>query len=635
MLKPVAMQKIRVAGVRDRMAGVISALHDLGAVEFAPLRVGNLAGEKPAEEYTRMAEELVRLKGIESALPSRRPVPARPLLAPGPLIAAAERVKIDARLSHIRDRLAEIVTERSEFSQALILLEGLDGLDVDLSLMQSTAACMFVGLIPTGKVASLDEALRARTDRYVLRHRHASKLESVVALVADGKKRDDVAAALQRSGFTEVRLPAACGTADNPLAELSAELNELDAEKFALEKELDLLADASFAEVASLRGMLEIQCDRAYAPSRFSRTEHAFVFDAWLPEGRFAEVAGLLKKNFGGDVGVQRVSDGELPPTLLHNPAALGPFQFMVEFISLPSAHDLDPTILFALIFPLIYGMMLGDVGYGLASLAVAFIVVRRFRGTLLEPIAKIWMYASIPTIAFGILFNEYFGFTLAHLLGYLGASPAQLPAFVSYGGLARMDNIALLLLITIFIGAFHIALGFLLGAYKGWHEGNVKHAAAKLSWLVVEASGFVLVAAGLFRALPDAVLLPAGGAMLGALAVIVWGEGPMGLIEVPGLMGNILSYARIAAAGVASVIVAELINELLLPRPEQGLLFFVLIPIYLGLHLFNIVLGMFESLIQGARLNYVEFFSKFYEGGGRQFAPFSVRADSKKGVMT
>ena len=115
-------------------------------------------------------------------------------------------------------------------------------------------------------------------------------------------------------------------------------------------------------------------------------------------------------------------------------------------------------------------------------------------------------------------------------------------------------------------------------------------------------------------------------GLFLVSVAVIAGVEGFIGVIEIPSILGNILSYTRIAAVGIVGVVIAEkLVNEFLLPLPKAGLMLFILIPLFVGLHLFNCFLAMFESLIQGGRLNIVEFRSKFLRGGGRAFRPFAL----------
>jgi V/A-type H+-transporting ATPase subunit I len=106
--------------------------------------------------------------------------------------------------------------------------------------------------------------------------------------------------------------------------------------------------------------------------------------------------------------------------------------------------------------------------------------------------------------------------------------------------------------------------------------------------------------------------------------------EGLMGIVELPGFVGNLLSYTRIAVIGVVGVILGEIINEFLRPSPTQGFLALIVLPIYLGLHAANCAIAMFEALVQGGRLNIVEFRSKFFHGGGVLFAPFAMRVKRK-----
>ncbi len=615
MFEPVEMQKIRLIGLRSDMPALVSALQELGAVQFSKVGDKRLTAEKPLESYSAITEQLIRMRGIAEQLTpqkSGKPEKEIPLYK---LLTESAGITIGRRLSWIMERLDSIKGEEADLAELARVLEGLKGMDFNLSLLRNRHLCFFIGRIGNDKLRRVEEGMRQITDRHILRTSRIGRSESVLLLAADGKFNSQISEMLQKLGFIETKPSHFPQSSDSPLKMLvgvKKKAEMLKEERAVLLAERGEISRANYQKVLALCEMLEAEAARAQAPENFGRTAQAFVITAWLPKPDFQHVADAMKLKFGNNLLIERIESDEEPPTLLGNPELLGPFQFMVEFISLPKAHELDPTLIFALTFPLIYGMMLGDAGYGLASLVLAFLVMKKFHGTMLEPVGKVWMFAAIPAIFFGIVYNEYFGFTHEALLGVK-----------LYPSISRMHNISTLLVIFIFVGAAHLALGFLLGAYNKFREGHRSHAFAKLGWLAIEISGIALVSTIMFKALPDLAIVPAAALFLIGLAAVVRAEGAMGLVEIPSLAGNILSYARILAVGIASVVVAELINELLLPRPSQGLMILVFIPVYLGLHLFNMVLGMFEALVQGARLNYVEFFSKFYEGGGRPFSPF------------
>jgi len=194
-----------------------------------------------------------------------------------------------------------------------------------------------------------------------------------------------------------------------------------------------------------------------------------------------------------------------------------------------------------------------------------------------------------------------------------------------------RVTDVQALLLLSIFTGLIHLAAGFLLGFANEWEHGK-KHAAVKLAWLAVEIGGVLAVAGFLFGAVSPEFAQAGLGLLVLGTAVIVWGEGLIGIFEIPGLASNIMSYARIAAVGIAGVILAEAINSLVLPDAKmlatpQGMVLFAAMSIaYITLHIVNTIIAMFESFVHGARLNFVEFFGKFFKGNGIRFMPFAAK---------
>jgi V/A-type H+-transporting ATPase subunit I len=263
--------------------------------------------------------------------------------------------------------------------------------------------------------------------------------------------------------------------------------------------------------------------------------------------------------------------------------------------------------------------MIVGDAGYALISLLLSLLMIKNSKsGGMLNNFAKIWMIGALYSFVFGIAFDEYFGYSHASIIGQRLYSPL----------LERAKEMPTLLLITILVGWVQVLFGFLLGAANEW-EHSRKHAIAKLSWVPIQIGGTFAVMYFLLHATDATTGMAGTGVFALGVAVLLWSEGPIGLVEIPGLASNIMSYARIAAVGVAGVVLAEIINTLVSPNPQllsspQGILVFIFVSLlYVILHIVNTIIAMVEGLIHGARLNVVEFFGKFYKGGGKAFAPF------------
>jgi len=306
-----------------------------------------------------------------------------------------------------------------------------------------------------------------------------------------------------------------------------------------------------------------------------------------------------------------------------------------VEFFGLPVYDEVEPAAILAMTFPIIYGMMVGDVGYGLMSVVIALVILSKFKSGILNSVGKLWALAAIPTVLFGFFFDEWFGFSFQNFVAFFGVHVNG--TFLSLFGIGlvlhRLEDISQLIVFTVMVGVLHLALGFLIGFFNEWHH-NKTHAIAKLGWIGVLVSGLLLVPNLLFNApfIPlafDQVLV---GAILFVVCVIliVRADGIIGLFEIPGVAGNAMSYARIAAVGIVGVVIAEkIINDLLvngiLAHTNNPIIFILVLAFVILLHFVNTFLAMFESLIQGARLNLVEFYGKFFHGGGRKFAPFAA----------
>jgi V/A-type H+-transporting ATPase subunit I len=349
--------------------------------------------------------------------------------------------------------------------------------------------------------------------------------------------------------------------------------------------------------------------------SLFGETDLTFVLAGWLPSNKYDKVEKTLSQKIGEAVLVRQLpmtgQMKKLAPVALHNPKPARSFESLVNLLSLPRYGHIDPTRLMALFLPIFFGMILGDIGYGAILLVLSLVFMRKYKTGTLHDILVVLAMGSAWAIVFGFLFGEFFG-TLGK---YVGLEPLWFDR-------ASKEYVTSLLLITVAIGAVHILLGLVLGLWEGIKDRSRSHLLERGGMLVGLFGLFVIVGV-MTEYLPDTLMTPGIiGLVLGIIllgASLGWLGILMGPIEFIGLIGNILSYLRIAAIGLASVYLAKVANDI------AGIAGNIVVGVILAalIHALNLVLGAFSPTIQSLRLHYVEFFRKFYEGGGRPYRPY------------
>jgi V/A-type H+-transporting ATPase subunit I len=293
---------------------------------------------------------------------------------------------------------------------------------------------------------------------------------------------------------------------------------------------------------------------------------------------------------------------------VLQNPRLFRPFESVISLLPLPRYGTIDPTPFVAVFFPVFFGLILGDVGYGLVLAAAGLLLHWRSKpATLLRSVAEIIGPCALFSIFAGLLFGELFGD-----LGrrWFGLQPLAFD---------REEALVPFLLLALSIGAVHIVVGLVLGvvaaARRHPRQAVGRGASAAAVLLVVLA----LLAA--VDVLPRVFFTPAVIGLLIAFPVLIAAEGIVAPIEFLSTLGNILSYARIMALGIASVMLAVVANRMVgaIGSATVGVVFALLF------HLVNFAIGLFSPTIHALRLHYVEFFGKFYSPGGVRYEPFGA----------
>ncbi len=365
----------------------------------------------------------------------------------------------------------------------------------------------------------------------------------------------------------------------------------------------------------SWRDALRDVLDANNVLSQFGETDMSFVVVGWTPAKDLEKVIFTLKQNIGDALSVHVLPlTPELKkraPISLDNPPITKPFESLVKLLALPRYGHLDPTQLMAFFFPIFFGMMLGDVGYGAILLVIGLVFLRKYKQGIIRDVLLTLVMGSGWAVVFGFLYGEAFG-TLGEQIGLRPLWFDRVSA----------ENVAGLLIMTIVIGAVHITLGLILGVWEAIRDRSRSHLLERGGMLVGLISLFLIVAI-VMDYLPPGLMTPAIVALIIGIVLLSASLGWLGIlmgpIEFIGLIGNVLSYLRIAAIGLASVYLAKVANEVagMVGSAIVGIIIAVLI------HALNLVLGAFSPTIHSLRLHYVEFFRKFYEGGGRPYQPF------------
>lgn len=354
--------------------------------------------------------------------------------------------------------------------------------------------------------------------------------------------------------------------------------------------------------------------------AQFAHSQLVGVIHGWIPSDEAEGFIRRLETQFPGQTTVTRLPLSEVDihevPTLLRNPPIFKPFELLLTLFKPPTYGTMDPTPLVAVSFILFYGFILGDVVYGIVVVLFA-LALRKKLGHIpaVQAAGTVGIYMGVSGIFFGVLYAEYAG-----NLGekYLGLHPFWIH---------RSHDIVTLMVVAVVAGTIHVPLALTLGVIEGLRHHHLKHAMEKLG-LLLGLSAVVLFAlnflgVGVFAA--QATVVTAGLLFVGCVGLLIWSMGVKALVttlEVISLAGNVLSYCRLMALGLAGVIIADLANVL-----GTSLHPLIGVPLAAVVHVCNIGLAVFSPTLHSLRLNYVEFLPKFYHPEGRNFKPFKKEA--------
>jgi V/A-type H+-transporting ATPase subunit I len=640
------MKRIQVIGPKEELGRAVDLLYRAGSVHLenapglipkAELSLDSVRQEEAAE----IAGVLTAISAIFSTLPVIEADAARQ----ADLSATLERkshTELVARAREIIHTLEtttrELAAKKSELALSVAtlnryakVLDIIQPVEKELPVLEGFEVTILLIQEEHKDVLELirQELVTITGDRFEMTSTTVDAETLAAIMVFPKRFSEAVHSFIYSVNVNEVRLPKEYS--GKPFYEMYALLEDsrlraLD-EIGRIDAELLSLSNAWYQELSVLKHQLGNVQEEVGAYRNFGLSEYTFVIMGWIPKKRLKKTQQALREAFGDRVVVCELptteKDMENAPVFYDNPFWVKPFEFIMQLVTPPRYREVDPSPILAIFFPLFFGIMVGDIGYGLIILAFGIIIHYRLGAIeFARNLADILIISSIPAIFFGYLFGEFFG-DLGETMGWIHP--------VHFLGVTwnRVDAMIPMLIFAITLGVIHVFLGLFIGIRNAIIMKKRKHLYEKCGMLMMIVALIILVAM-LAGVVPEGAVYPAVALIIVALPLILLGAGVFGTIEVMSTVGNILSYARLMAIGMASVILAMVANRL------GGAFEIALIGIVVAilLHTLNVVLAMFSPSIHSVRLHLVEFFSKFYEGGGMPYRPFArvVEEGEKKG---
>ena len=613
----IPMVRVRIMGPRQRLGDVLRMTQEVGVLHLASTPdVPSLEPTRLTPLQQRRRRQLLRLVADVDAVLEQGPNETSPAVAADPAPSLARGALLAYRTRRSLARLAARSAALEEERAVLLRYQGF------FAAFESLVRARTVqpGFSAFHVVLRADQAASLPALRQALAQLLGNACETLTRELPDGEiallllvpasRAPGVEQLLAETRVQEVPVPSGYGpTLLEAIPRMRARAEALPVELDAVRRERDDLLRASRRDLAAASAGARDALARLDALGFTAVTAHGFVLEGWLPEGSEPRLAHALDGAVGAAVVVETVARAHWreqdAPVVLRNPRLFRPFELLTGMLPLPRYGTIDPTPYVGVFFPMFFGLMLGDAGYGLALGVMALWLHRRSApGTTPRTVAEVAGPCALFAIVFGVLFGEYFG-DLGHR--WLGLVPLWRE---------RKDAIVPFLVLCVALGVVHVVLGLVLGVVAGARSHPRRAIGRGISALMIVLIVVALLAA--VEVLPRALLTPAVIALLVAFPVLILIEGLVAAIELISDLGHILSYARIMALGTASVMLAIVANQLAgaMGSAVVGALFALLF------HLVNFGLGLFGPTIHALRLHYVEFFGTFYSPGGTPYQP-------------
>ncbi len=630
----VLMNRVLIVGPKPISAEVIKTLHKMGRLHISQIKPEGTTGisELSPEEMDKkhLLERLKQeIEGLLTLLEFRG--------APAKAVQTPEWEKVLADVLVQRAEVNELVKQKLNLSDELALIENyrsafeaLSPLMSKLENSQKIKAFGFLAKISeSSALDALQRELKKMTEGRVEFYRH-QVAENKIAVLAAFHINDEekIRNLFTKAGVNELKLPS---TVDSlGMAEAVPQLKDKSRGlPIKISETANRILNISNQEgplYEAYRLLIKDEMVRLQAKEELPEGRFTFYLQGYLPAEDLPSLKEMLFKKFGDKVTIQVIEinhhDAPNVPVLLKNHKIIKPFELALSIFNPPQYGTVDPTPFIAFFFPLFFGFIVGDIGYGVVMLlAVALLRLKFKSNQIVKNLTTIFAICAVWTTIFGVVFGELFG-DLGEHMHWIKPMSEKLNRLTP-------DSIMTLFWAAVILGIIQVFIGFGIMFYQGIKHKDLHHILEPIAFTLGIAGVAGFAASWMFHAISASYLIPSIALFVVGAGLLGWLVGVAGPIEVFGVVGNILSFARLFAIGLSAAYLAYSANLISRMVSAGGGAVNIGLGIItaLVLHTLFFSLGLISPIMQPFRLQVVEFFTKFkyHDYSGKKYKPLKT----------
>ena len=464
---------------------------------------------------------------------------------------------------------------------------------------------------------------------------------AVICMKQDAGKVEEV---LRTGGFSKPSSPVQ-KIPEEYKKDLEAEIAKAQEQVKQLESELAECA-VSRQDLELISDYYRTRAEKYRILGEIPQTASTFAISGYVPAAKADAIVNELSEHYGAAAETEGIKEEEEPPVLLHNNRFSESVEGVLASFGLPAKGEIDPTFFTSIFYVFLFGLMLSDAAYGLiVSLACGIVLLKFPRmETNLRKSVQLFFWCGLSTLFWGVLFGGYFGDALDVISETFFGHKISIPAlwFVPLNEPMRM------LLYSMLFGVIHLFTGLALKGYMYIRDHKYMDFVCDVIFWYMLLLGLIglLIPSSMFAGIAGKqIVFPAAlnaaakwSAILGAVGIVLFSGrssknpalrialGAYDLYNITGWLSDVLSYSRLLALGLATGVIASVVNQMgsMGGKSIGGVILFIIVFV-IG-HVFNMAINLLGAYVHTCRLQYVEFFGKFYEGGGKPFEPFKLK---------